>query len=97
MLIDAVKVFAEVGVKVALIVQAEPALSVPQLLVWAKLPLPAPVILMEEMVRVVFPLFVTVTVCGELVVPTAWFTNVRLAGERVAAGPWPVPVRSTCC
>jgi hypothetical protein len=51
-------------------------------------------------VRVALPLFVRVTVCAALVVPTVWLAKVRLVGEKVATGPElvvPVPVRLTVC
>ena len=97
MLIDAVKVLCDVGVKVTIMVQLEPALTVPQLLLWAKSLLPAPAIVIAEMARVALPLFITVTLRGELVVPRAWFANIKLPGERVTPGPRPVPVRGTSC
>jgi hypothetical protein len=46
------------------------------------------------------PVFVRVTDCAELVVPTAWLENVRLGGVKVTAGAVaakPCPVRDTCC
>ena len=49
---------------------------------------------------VVVPLFVTVTVCGALVVPTSWLAlKVKAAGANVsvAATPDPVPASATIC
>ena len=57
-----------VGVKVTLIVQLALAATVPpQLLVWTKSPLTA----MDEIVSVTVPLFVSVTGCATLLVPTS--------------------------
>jgi hypothetical protein len=56
-----------VGVKVTVIVQLAPAANVlPQLLVWAKSPLAATLLI----VRGAFPVLLNVTVCAVLVVPT---------------------------
>ena len=53
------------GLKVTLTVQLAPTLSAPrQLLVWVK----GPLVAMPEIIRVVVPELVTVTVCAELVV-----------------------------
>ena len=61
-----------VGVKVTLKAQLAPgasvAGSVPQVFVWAKSPLLVPTIVIPVMVKVPSPLFVSVTVCGGLVV-----------------------------
>jgi hypothetical protein len=44
------------------------------------------------------PLFVSVTVCAALVVPTVWLPNVNVVGDSVTAGtPTAVPVRATVC
>ena len=60
-----------VGVKVTLIVQFAPALTlVPQVLVSAKSPGFVPVMLMLVIVSVPLPVFVRVTVLAILVVPT---------------------------
>jgi len=41
------------------------------------------------------PLFVSVTVCAALVVPTVWLPNVNVVGDSVTAGtPTAVPVRA---
>ena len=74
------------GVKVTLTVQVEPGFRVAgaagQLLVWAKLLLAA----MLVMVRFAPPAFVTVTVCGALVVPMAWLWNERFVEENETKG-----------
>jgi hypothetical protein len=57
------------------------ASEVPQLLLCEKLLLA--VILL--MLAAVVPVFFTVTVCDELVVPTVWLPNVRLVGDKVNA------------
>src|SRR5664279_3913310 len=73
-----------VGVNVTLIVQLEfPAREAPQLLPCAKSP-EAPMLLMVTALLLVF---VTVTVWGELVVPTTWLANVRLVGATVTCDP----------
>ncbi len=48
-------------------------------------------------VRVRLPLLVSVTVCAELVVLTAWLPKAMLVGLSEAVGPVPVPVRLTLC
>jgi len=54
---------------------------------------------MLVMLSAPFPLFVTVTVCAGLVVPTTTFPKLRLVGETVITGavPDPVPARGTVC
>jgi hypothetical protein len=67
----AVLVPEAVGLKVTLIVQLPGAATLePQLLVWAKSPLLAPVRAMPAMVSVALPVFESVTVCAGLIVPT---------------------------
>jgi len=62
---------AVVGVKVALIAQFAPAATeVPQVLVWAKSLAFAPVTAMPVMLKLVFPVFVRVTVWAALVIAT---------------------------
>jgi hypothetical protein len=65
--------------------------DVPQLLVSAKSPLAA----MPEIVSVVVPLFVKVTVWEGAVTPTVWFPNERLEAESVTEEV--LPVRFTTC
>ena len=38
-----------------------------------------------------------VTLWAALVVPTSWLANVRLAGDRPAAGAIPLPLRAAVC
>jgi hypothetical protein len=49
------------------------------------------------MLSVTLPVFHRRAVSAALVVPSAWSTNERLAGDRLAAGPAPVPVSGTVC
>lgn len=71
------------GVNVTFIVQFAPAFrDAPQLLV-SEYPVLAAI---PEMLRAIPPEFVTVILCGELVVLTSWLEKVRLAGEGVAVG-----------
>jgi hypothetical protein len=82
------------GVNVTVIVQSTPAARVAgQVLVEVKSPALVPVTLMLEIDRFVFPLFVNVVDWEGLVVPTDWLAKVRLAGDRLTAGPEPVPAR----
>ena len=48
-------------------------------------------------VKLALPVFVSTTVWGLLVVFTGWLANARLAGDRLTAGAWPVPLRLTVC
>jgi hypothetical protein len=72
---------AEVGAKVTLTVQVAPAVSVagnvPQVLVSANCNGLAPPNAMLLMVRGALAPFVSVTVCGALVVLIVWFGNAR--------------------
>jgi len=53
---------------------------------------------MPVMLSVAVPVLVSVTVCAELVVPTAWLPKATLLGLRLTAGKAaPVPVRLTLC
>jgi len=70
-----------VGVNVTLTEQFAPGRTLPpQVLVWAKSPLVATL----DIVNGAPPVFVNVTVCGALVVPTVRPANVRLEGTRLA-------------
>jgi hypothetical protein len=83
-----------VGVKVTLIEQFAPAASVvPQVFVWAKFP----VLVIAEIVSGALPVFESVVVWAGLVLPTNCPPNAKLAGESVALGAVPVPVRNTPC
>lgn len=86
-----------VGVKVTLMVQLFPAAIVSQLLLSAKSPLLEPVIVMLLTVTGPEPVFVTVTVCGGLVVSGRTVPNERDVGETVTLGAVPVPDRLTFC
>ena len=78
------------GLKVTLMVQEPPTAKImPQVWVWEK----SPLIAMPEMIRVAVPVFLRVTLCGLLLVPTGWAPNVREEVENVAPGPSPVPAR----
>jgi hypothetical protein len=91
---EPVRVPTAVGVKVTLIVQRAPAPSVvPQVFVWAKLP----VLVIAEIASGALPVFESVVVWARLVVPTNWPPNARLAGESIAIGAVPVPVSETVC
>jgi hypothetical protein len=87
-------------VKVTLIVQlAAAATELPHVLVCAKSLALLPVTAMLVRLKVALPLLLRVTVCAELVVSTGWLPKERLAAERLATGPLPVPVpeRLTIC
>lgn len=90
-----------VGVKVTVSEQLAPAAKVPlvlpaamQVLLCAK---SVTVLAMPEIFKVALPLLLSVTLCDTLVVPTAWEAKFRLAGERLATGPIPVPVTRIIC
>src|SRR5208283_1197395 len=88
MLTAAFRVPLVVGVKVTLIWQLPfGATELGQLLLWAKSPLFVPVIWMDVMVRLIFPVFWSVTYCGLLVKPTVWFPKLRLVGESETTAP----------
>ena len=89
-----VRVPVAVGLKVTLKVQLEDADKLgPQVLVSEKSPLIATL----EMVSVVVPVFLRVTVWALLVVPTVCDENVKEVGDRLATGPLPVPLRLMVC
>src|SRR5258705_11485587 len=52
---------------------------------------------MLVMVSNASPVFVSVTVCAALVVPTLREPKLKLVGERLTTGAVPVPVRLTIC
>ena len=64
--------------------------SLPQLLICRKSPLVAKLVIRSEML----PVFVSVTVCAALVVPTSWDPNDKLGGEKLTSA-IPVPPRLT--
>lgn len=85
---------AETGVKVMLILHPSPAPKVaPQVVVLLKSPELAPVIVIEEIAIVAPPVFVRVTVTGELELPTDMEPKATDVGERLPVGAVPVPVR----
>jgi hypothetical protein len=87
-----------VGENVTLIAQFDPAARlVAQLFVCEKSPALVPVIPIELIESVALPLFVSVTVCGLLVVPVFCPVKVKLAKLRLAPGAPPIPVRLTDC
>jgi hypothetical protein len=89
-----VRVPAAVGVKVTLIVQLAPALTLlPQVLVWEK----SPLAVMLEMVSVALPVLVRVTICAVLLVPDNWAEKVSEEDDKLTAGPVPVPLKPTVC
>ena len=71
------------------------ATELPQLSVSAKSPLVEIVVI----AKAAEPVFVSVTVCAALVVPTVWLAKVSEAGERLAVvvDAVPVPVRPAVC
>jgi hypothetical protein len=82
-----------VGVKVTLIVHLPFATTeLPQVLVWAKSPLTATLVIDNAVVR----LLVSVTEIGLLVVPTVRLAKVTVAGDRVT-GKIPVPEVEIIC
>jgi hypothetical protein len=87
-----------VGVKVTATVQdpeAATGLEVEQVVPGAAMA-NGPVVPIAVKVRLALPVFVTVTVCDELVVPTGSDGKVGGAG-RLTTGPVPVPVKVTVC
>jgi hypothetical protein len=77
-------------------VQLAPALKVePHVVVFPKAFALAPVTPMLVMLRVVLPVFKSVTVWAELVLPRFWLAKVMLTGLSDTSGPVPVPVRAT--
>jgi len=84
---DALRVPAAVGANVTLIVQPPPAVTLlPQVFVWAKSPGFVPPMAMPDMLKEALPVFESVIVCGELVVPVLCWLKVRLAGDSDTAG-----------
>jgi hypothetical protein len=83
---------AAVGLKVKLRMQlALGARLEPQVLVWEK----SPLAVMLAIVRVALPALLRVRLCGRLLVPTGCAGKVKEAGERLATGAVPIPVRLT--
>ena len=86
MLSEAVRLPLAEGVNVTLIVQWAPAASdLPQVLVSAKLLPLVPVRARLVMLKAALPVFLRVTVCAVLVVPTCWLPKARLVGLTAVA------------
>ena len=84
---EALRVPFAVGAKLILIWQLAATATLPwQLLVSRKSPEFVPVIATFDKFSGPVPLFVSVRLCGELVVPSGCAANVRLAFERTASG-----------
>ena len=95
---EAVRAPEAVGVKVTLIAQFVPAAKlVPQLFVCEKSPALVPAIPIAPIDSVALPLFVSVSVCGLLVVPVFCTEKVKLATLKLAPGAPPIPVSPTVC
>lgn len=95
-LTEAVRLPMAAGVNVTLIEQLLPAATeLPQVLVCAKSPGSAPVVLILLIVKLAFPMLVRVTDCAALVVLRFWLAKVREPLERLAVGALPVPVKAT--
>lgn len=83
-----------VGVKVTVMVQLPPAAPpVPQLFVWAKLP----VATMLEIVSLAPVLLVSLITFAALVVFTVWLPKLKLVGDSATVLVAPVPVMVTVC
>src|SRR5579863_8949111 len=102
MVTEAPRAPVAVGVNVTLIVQFPlfAATELPQLFVWAKSPLFAPVTPMLVMFSAAFPVLVSVTDWGPLLVFNCWLANVKLAADKLTPGagaPAPVPLSVIVC
>jgi len=97
MLISADSAPTMLGVNVTVIVQLPPGSTMPQVFICAKSGALVPVTVMLVMVRFEPPVFVSVTLIADEVVPTVWAGNVREVGDRVTVGVdvTPVPVSAT--
>lgn len=83
----AVRVPLAVGLNVTLMLQLAPAAKeLPQLWVCAKSPALVRAIPMAVMVKLVVPVFLSVTVLAALVVPIACVEKLRLVGDKAALG-----------
>ena len=88
MLTDAVRDPAAFGLNVTLIAQFAPAATlVPHVFVWEKSPALVPVTATLVIVSTAPPVFVNVTACAVLVVPTAWAPKAKDVGDRLTTGP----------
>lgn len=89
-----------VGVKLTLTLQLSPGKRngpVQLSVTFMKSPAFVPVRWIALIVKTAKPVFVSVTVCGGLLLPTGWLPNVRVAGLRVANATSPVPCKGTLC
>jgi len=97
----ALKVAAEVGVKVTEMVQVEDTASVePQVVVWAKSEGLAPVSEIPVMLSTALPVFESVRVCAAEVVPAVVLGKVSVPPDKEATGAGagvPVPVSAAVC
>ena len=85
--IEALRPPAAPGVKLAVIVQfAFGTSDAPQLFVCEKSPLLKPTSVMPAIANVAPPVFVSVAVCGALVVPVERLPKLRLVGLRLTHG-----------
>jgi hypothetical protein len=92
----AVRLPGAVGVNVTLMVQLPPAASeLPQVVVSGKSPGLGPVTARLAMLKARLPLFVRVTDCAGVEVPSNWLPKVRVVAERPTSAAVPVPVRFT--
>jgi hypothetical protein len=81
------------GVKVTLIVQLPPAVTLaPQLLLCAKAPGFAPVSAIPVILKAPLPVSLNVTVWAALVAPTAWLPKARLLADITTEGDCTTPV-----
>ena len=95
---EALRLPADAGVKVTLIVQLlSAATEAPQLLVTVKSLALAPVAAIPAMFNAALPVLFRVTDCAALVVPRFWLGKVRVLVVRLTVGLEPVPVRVTIC
>ncbi len=100
MVIAPARVPMAVGAKLTLIVQLAPAATLPPFgQVMPDAGKKSPLGTMLAMVNAALPVLVSVTVCGALIVPSAWLGNVRLIGDSLTAGPvsTALPVRLIFC
>src|SRR5262249_16633011 len=84
---EALRAPAAAGRKVTVMVQLDPAARLdPQLLVWAKSPGFAPVMVMLEIERAAVPMLLNVTFCGALSDPTVTVPKLTLPVDRETRG-----------
>lgn len=83
-----------VGVNLTLILQLDPTVTdEPHVVVREKLPLAAMLLIFSAAV----PVFLNVTLCEGLVVPTVCEPKLKLVDDRLTTGAVPMPVRLTVC